>query len=219
MHFSALKFQDFLGKHAPRKRPPFCLSKARKTNLFNATVKEAKVKDFAILFLALSWFHQGNHKNCLLIFQRAHWLIFAETFFLHTFVSLRAGSEINFLIRAPTGDQVQIFGRQRANCGRQNRSLNTNKKNVWYGSFYAQKFHYFGSWYQRATVHVRVRSYFFHNLLFGDINTSLLCCSIQATTADIWVLCFSWKEHGGFEPFNPGGGGGYFRNFWVGMCR
>ena len=84
MHFSALKFQDFLGKHAPRKRPPFCLSKARKTNLFNATVKEAKVKDFAILFLALSWFHQGNHKNCLLIFQRAHWLIFAETFLFHT---------------------------------------------------------------------------------------------------------------------------------------
>ena len=71
MHFSALKFQDFLGKHAPRKRLPFCLSKARKTNLFNATVKEAKVKDFAILLLALSWFHQGNHKNCLLIFQRA----------------------------------------------------------------------------------------------------------------------------------------------------
>ena len=30
-----------------------------------------------------------------------------------------SGSEINFLIRAPTGDQVQIFGRQRANCGRQ----------------------------------------------------------------------------------------------------
>ena len=38
-------------------------SKARKTNLFNAMVKEAKVKDFAVLFLALSWFHQGNHKK------------------------------------------------------------------------------------------------------------------------------------------------------------
>ena len=47
----------------PKKKPTFCLSKARKTNLFNATVKEAKVKDFAILFLALSWFHQGNDKK------------------------------------------------------------------------------------------------------------------------------------------------------------
>ena len=27
-------------------------SKARKTNLFNVTVKEAKVKDFKVLFLA-----------------------------------------------------------------------------------------------------------------------------------------------------------------------
>ena len=35
-------------------------------------VKEAKVQDFAILFLMLSWLHQGNHL-CLLIFQRAHW--------------------------------------------------------------------------------------------------------------------------------------------------
>ena len=64
---------------------PFVFQKReRQNNLFNATVKEAKVKDFEILLLALSWFHQGNHKNCLLIFQRAHWLIFAETFFLHT---------------------------------------------------------------------------------------------------------------------------------------
>ena len=34
----------------PKKKPTFCLSKARKTNLFNATVKEAKVKDFAIFY-------------------------------------------------------------------------------------------------------------------------------------------------------------------------
>ena len=34
-------------------------------------VKEAKVQDFAILLLVLSWLHQGNHL-CLLIFQRAH---------------------------------------------------------------------------------------------------------------------------------------------------
>ena len=26
-------------------------------------VKEAKVKDFAVLFLAFSWFHQGSHKK------------------------------------------------------------------------------------------------------------------------------------------------------------
>ena len=31
-------------------------------------VKEAKVQDFAILFLVLSWLHQGNHL-CLLMFQ------------------------------------------------------------------------------------------------------------------------------------------------------
>ena len=34
-------------------------------------------------------------------------------------VGSTTGSEINFLIRAPTGDQVYIFGRRRANCGRQ----------------------------------------------------------------------------------------------------
>ena len=34
-------------------------------------VKETKVWEFAILFLVLSWLHQGNHR-CLLIFQRAH---------------------------------------------------------------------------------------------------------------------------------------------------
>ena len=59
------------------------------------------------------------------------------------------------------------------------------------GRFYAKKFHYFGSRYQRAAVRVRVRSYFFHKLLFGDINTSPPCCSIQATTVDIWVPCFT----------------------------
>ena len=37
----------------------------------------------------------------------------------HEGAQVRTGSEISFLIRAPTGDQVQIFGRQRANCGRQ----------------------------------------------------------------------------------------------------
>ena len=52
-------------KSKEKRKEKICVikSKARKTNLFNATVKEAKVKDFAILFLALSWFHQGNHKK------------------------------------------------------------------------------------------------------------------------------------------------------------
>ena len=54
-------------KSKEKRKEKICVikSKARKTNLFNATVKEAKVKDFAILFLALSWFHQGNHKKNL----------------------------------------------------------------------------------------------------------------------------------------------------------
>ena len=70
MHFSAWKFQNSLGKHAPRKKPPFCLSKARKTfRSMQRWKKLIKVKDFAILFLALTWFHQGNHKNCLLNFK------------------------------------------------------------------------------------------------------------------------------------------------------
>ena len=46
-------------------------SKARRTICLMQAVKEAKVQDFAILFLVLSWLHQGNHP-CLLIFQRAH---------------------------------------------------------------------------------------------------------------------------------------------------
>ena len=52
-----------------------------------------------------------------------------------------------------------------------NKSLNTNK-NAWYGRFYGQKLHYFRSRYQKATVRVRVKSYFFHKLLFGDIKLS-----------------------------------------------
>ena len=52
-----------------------------------------------------------------------------------------------------------------------NKSLNKNKKcMVW--TFYAQKLHYFRSRYQKATVRVRVKSYFFHKLLFGDIKLS-----------------------------------------------
>ena len=39
--------------------------------------------------------------------------------------------------------------------------------------FCAQKLHYFHSWYQKATVCVRVKSYFFHKLLFGDVHVKL----------------------------------------------
>ena len=38
--------------------------------------------------------------------------------------------------------------------------------------FYAQKLHCFRSRYQKATIRVRVSSYFFHKLLFGDIKLS-----------------------------------------------
>ena len=38
--------------------------------------------------------------------------------------------------------------------------------------FHAQKCHCFRSRYQKATVRVRVKSYFFHKLLFGDIKLS-----------------------------------------------
>ena len=38
--------------------------------------------------------------------------------------------------------------------------------------FYAQKLHCFRSRYQKATIRVRVNSYFFHKLLFGDIKLS-----------------------------------------------
>ena len=43
-----------------------------------------------------------------------------------------------------------------------------------YGRFYAQKLHFFRSRYQKATVRVRVKSFFFffHKLLFRDIKLS-----------------------------------------------
>ena len=46
-------------------------SKARKTICLMQPVKEAKVKDFAILFLVLLLLHQGNHLWPL-VFRRAH---------------------------------------------------------------------------------------------------------------------------------------------------
>ena len=36
---------------------------SKKDKSVQCMVKEVKVKDFAVLFLALSWFHQGNHKK------------------------------------------------------------------------------------------------------------------------------------------------------------
>ena len=42
-----------------------------------------------------------------------------------------------------------------------------------HGCFYAQKLHFFRSPYQKATVHVQVKSSFFcHKLLFRDIKLS-----------------------------------------------
>ena len=38
--------------------------------------------------------------------------------------------------------------------------------------FYAETLHYFRSQYQKATVRVPVKSYFFHKLRFGDIELS-----------------------------------------------
>ena len=43
---------------------------------------------------------------------------------------------------------------------------------AWYGLFYAQKLHYFCCRYQKATVRVRVKSYFFRKLLFEHIKLS-----------------------------------------------
>ena len=54
-----------------------------------------------------------------------------------------------------------------------NKIFNTNKKcMVWTFFFNAQKCHCFRSRYQKATICVRVKSYFYHKLLFGDIKLS-----------------------------------------------
>ena len=46
-------------------------------------------------------------------------------------------------------------------------------KDASYGRFYAQKLHNFRSRYQKATVRVRVKSYFFPQITFGDIHLKL----------------------------------------------
>ena len=61
--------------------------------------------------------------------------------------------------------------------------VETRIKGAWYGCFYAQKLHYFHSRYQKATVRVRVKSYFFHKLLFGDIKLSDLECRNRKLSA------------------------------------
>ena len=71
-------------------------SKARKANLFNATVKEAKVKDLAILFLALSWFHQGNHKKLSFNISKSTLINFHVNIFSTYIVSLSGISFHNF---------------------------------------------------------------------------------------------------------------------------
>ena len=76
-------------------------------------VKEAKVKGFAVLFLALSWFHQGNHKKLSFNISKStlinfHWNIFLDTFYLsvvsHSIIFIKIGtaclsfSRLNFVI-------------------------------------------------------------------------------------------------------------------------
>ena len=73
-------------------------SKARKTNLFNAMVKEAKVKDFAVLFLALSWFHQGNLEKLSSNISKSTLINFRLNIFFTYIVSL---SGISFHNLAP----------------------------------------------------------------------------------------------------------------------
>ena len=51
--------------------------------------------------------------------------------------------------------------------------VSTRIKNAWYGRFCAQKLHYFRSRYQKATIRVRVKSYFFPQITFGDIHVKL----------------------------------------------
>ena len=63
-------------------------SKTRKRNLFNAMVKEAKVKDFAVLFLALSWSHQGNHKKLSSNISKSTLINFCLNIFFTYIVSL-----------------------------------------------------------------------------------------------------------------------------------
>ena len=45
-------------------------------------------------------------------------------------------------------------------------------KSAWYGLFLCSKIALLSPRYQKATVRVRVKSYFFHKLLFGDIKLS-----------------------------------------------
>ena len=49
MHFSALKFQDFLGKHAPRRRPP--QKRGTYVPLVDTVVYSLYFNQLAILFL------------------------------------------------------------------------------------------------------------------------------------------------------------------------
>ena len=86
-------------KQRERKRKNICVikSKARKTNLFNATVKEAKVKEFAILFLVLSWFHQGNHKKLSFNISKSTLINFRWNIFLHTLYLLVVSHSIIFI--------------------------------------------------------------------------------------------------------------------------
>ena len=86
-------------KSKEKRKERICVvkSKSRKTNLFNATVKEAKVKDFAILFLVLSWFHRGNHKKLSFNISKSTLINFRQNIFLRTLYLLVVSHSIIFI--------------------------------------------------------------------------------------------------------------------------
>ena len=59
-------------------------------------VKEAKVKDFAILFLVLSWFRRGNHKKLSFNISKSTLINFRRNIFFTYIVSLSGISFHNF---------------------------------------------------------------------------------------------------------------------------
>ena len=108
-----------------------------------------------------------------------------------------SGSEINFLMWAPTGEQVSIFGRQRANCGHQKFPLPSFQIKVGTDIFMLKNCTTSAP-NTRKQTHVYKWSYlfiyllilFFHKLLFGDIKLSDL-----PVTAKLYFLPITTTKH------------------------